>query len=57
MLPAPSVFADEEMEAIRVDQIIQFFHRQPRDRIAGDQGSIRRRHHGKCVFILILHII
>lgn len=45
MLPTPSVFTDEEMDAVRVDQILQFFHRQSRDRIAGDQGSIRRRYH------------
>lgn len=45
MLPTPPVFANEEMDAVRMDQAIQFFHRQPRDRIAGDQGGVRGRHH------------
>jgi len=41
MLSTPPVFVNEEMDAVRVDQDIQVFHRQPRDRIAGDQIGAR----------------
>jgi len=37
MLSTPPVFANEEMDAVRVDQDIHVFHRQPRNWIAGDQ--------------------
>lgn len=55
MLSTPPVFANKEMDAIRLDQDIHVFHRQPRDRFARDQVGVRGRHHGKCVGILILH--
>lgn len=41
MLSTPSVFANKEMDAVRVDQDIHVFHRQSRDRIAGDQIGAR----------------
>lgn len=50
MFSASPVFFDEKMDAIRVEQALEgFLHRQPRDRIDGNQGDHRGRNHGELI--------